>query len=60
MNAVKESYWDPEGDEAKCCVGHLYIHLNSWTSKKKADTLSIVNLVLILQDFQEKKNHTLR
>lgn len=55
MNAVKEYYWKPEGEEVKCYIGYLYVNLNSWALKQK-NTSSIVNLVLILQDFQGKKN----
>lgn len=56
MNAVKEYYWKPEGEEVKCYTGYLYVNLNSWALKQK-NTSSIVNLVLILQDIQENKKN---
>lgn len=29
MNAGKESYWEPEGEEAKCYIRCLYINIAS-------------------------------
>lgn len=34
MNAVKESYWKPEGEEAKCDIGFLHINIASKIQNK--------------------------
>lgn len=46
MNAVKELQWEPEGEEAKCYIGHLYVNLNSWASKKKGKRFKHCELTL--------------
>lgn len=42
MNAVKESYWEPEGEEAKCDTGFLYINI----ALKKYKTNALINCAL--------------